>query len=175
MHLGRPDLIVELVAPKGAAASEGTREVVVTALDFHIAPFIRYRLSDAVTRGPDPCPCGFPLPTLSHIEGRTIDYLELPDGRSIHPYRILGPTLPAAPWVRQYQLVQEAPDRIVLRLAPLFDLGDDERRRLSEAVTPVLGPGVRFQIEIVSRIPRGASGKSRPIVSLVERHSTKSA
>lgn len=175
MHLGTPDLIVELVAPSSSAAPEGTREVVVTALDLYAAPFIRYRLTDAVTRGPDPCPCGCALPTLSHIEGRTIDYLELPDGRSIHPYRILGPTLPAAPWVRQYQLVQEAPDRIVLRLAPQIDLGDEDRRRLIEAVVPALGPGVRFQIEIVPRIPRAAGGKSRPIVSLVEPTPTKPA
>jgi phenylacetate-CoA ligase len=166
MHLGRSDLLVELVAPVRAAAHESTCEVVVTALDFYAAPFIRYRLSDAVTPGPDPCPCGRSLPTLSYIEGRTIDYLELPDGRSIHPYRILGPTLLAAPCVRQYQLVQEAPDRIVLRLAVQIDLAADERRRLTEAVVETLGPGVGFQIEIVPRISRGSGGKSRPIVSL---------
>ncbi|HET6362729.1 MAG TPA: hypothetical protein VFH11_11840 [Gemmatimonadota bacterium] len=170
MHLGRPDLIVELVSPK-RPAPEGAREIVVTALEFQVAPFIRYRLSDVVVPGPAPCPCGSPLPTLARIDGRTIDYLELPDGRSIHPYRILGPTIRAAPWVRQYQLLQEAPDRIVLRLAPQIALADDERRRLSDAVVPVLGPGVRFQIDVVSRIARGAGGKSRPIVSLVERPS----
>ena len=170
MHLGRPDLIVELVSPR-RLAPEGAREIVVTALEFHAAPFIRYHLRDTVTPGPSVCPCGCPLPTLARIDGRTIDYLELPDGRSIHPYRILGPTIRAAPWVRQYQLLQEAPDRIVLRLAPRIVLADEERRRLVDAVVPVLGPGVRFQIDVVSRIARDASGKSRPIVSLVERPS----
>jgi phenylacetate-CoA ligase len=167
MHLGRSDLIVELVPPAGSAA-EGAREIVVTALNFLAAPFIRYRLSDAVTPGPDACPCGASLPTLAGIEGRTIDYLELPDGRAIHPYRILGPTIRAAPRVRQYQLLQEAPDRIVLQLAPRNSLADDERRRLVEAVIPVLGGGVGFRIDIVPRIAGGASGKSRPVVSLAE-------
>ena len=170
MHLGRPDLIVELVAPKGPAP-EGAREIVVTALDFHAAPFIRYRVSDAVIPGPGACPCGSPLPTLARIDGRTIDYLELPDGRSVHPYRILGPTLRSAPWVRQYQLVQEATDRIVLRLAPRIALPDDQRRRLLEDAGPALGPDVRFRIEIVPRIAGGAGGKSRPVVSLVQRPS----
>ena len=170
MHLGRPDLIVELVYPKGPAP-EVAREILVTALEFRAAPFIRYRLSDAVTPGPSACPCGAAFPTLARIDGRTIDYLELPDGRSIHPYRILGPTIRAAPWVRQYQLLQEAPDRIVLRLAPRIDLAEEERRRLVDAMVPVLGTGVRFQIDVVSRIARGAGGKSRPIVSLVERSS----
>lgn len=169
MHLGTPDLIVELVAPSVPAAPEGTREVVVTTLDFHAAPFIRYRLTDAVTPGPDPCPCGFASPTLTHIEGRTIDYFEVADGRSVHPYRILGPTLAVAPWVRQYQLVQEAPDRILLRLTPEIDLDDDQRRQIEDAAAPVLGPNIQFQIEIVSRIPRSAGGKSRPILSLADR------
>lgn len=175
MHLGRPDLIVELVAPSTPNAPEGTCEIVVTALDFYAAPFIRYHLTDAVTRGPDPCPCGSGLPTIACIEGRTIDYLELPDGRAIHPYRILGPVLPSTPWVRQYQLVQEAPDRIVLRLAARIDPDADERRRLSDAVVPVLGPGIRFLIEVVPRIAPGPGGKARPVVPLHERRPAKPA
>ncbi|HYO45750.1 MAG TPA: hypothetical protein VEY33_03575 [Gemmatimonadota bacterium] len=169
MHLGTPDLIVELVAPSLPPAPEGTREVVVTTLDFYAAPLIRYRLKDAVTPGPDPCPCGSAFPTLTHIEGRTIDYFEVADGRSIHPYRILGPTLAVAPWVRQYQLVQVAPDQIVLRLTPEIDLDDDQRRRIEDVAAPVLGPDIRFRIETVSRIPRSAGGKSRPILSLADR------
>jgi phenylacetate-CoA ligase len=175
MHLGRPDLIVELVAPSTPNAPAGTCEIVVTALDFYAAPFIRYHLTDAVTRGPDPCPCGSGLPTIACIEGRTIDYLELPDGRAIHPYRILGPVLPSTPWVRQYQLVQEAPDRIVLRLAARIDPDADERRRLSDAVVPVLGPGIRFLIEVVPRIAPGPGGKARPVVPLHERRPAKPA
>ena len=169
LHLGRPDLVVELVPPADPTAAPGAREVVVTALDFLAAPFVRYRLSDLVMPGPAPCPCGSGHPTITRIEGRTIDYLELPDGRAIHPYRILGPTLPTTPWVRQYQLIQEAPDRIVLRLAPWIDLADDERRRLSDAVSPELGPGIGFRIEVVPRIARGPSGKARPVVPLAAR------
>ncbi len=44
-----------------------------------------------------------------------IDYFPLPDGRLLHPYEIVsrlvwGP----AEWLRQYQLVQERRDRVVL-------------------------------------------------------------
>ena len=61
------------------------------------------------------------------------------------------------------------PDRIVLRLAPRIDLAEEERRRLVDAMVPVLGAGVRFRIDVVSGIARGAGGKSRPIVSLLDR------
>jgi phenylacetate-CoA ligase len=170
MHLGQPGLVVEVLGGDGRPVGAGdTGEVVVTALDFHAAPFIRYRLTDVVTRGPEPCPCGEPAPTLAHIEGRTIDYFEMPDGRTLHPYRILGPAIAVAPPVRQYQLVQEARDRIVLKLVCDEPLDEEGRRRLRESVEPLLGPGVGFRIETVPSIPVNPSGKSRPVLSLVGR------
>ena len=169
MHLSAPDSIVEILTPDGRPAEEGEiGEVVVTALGFFAAPFIRYRLRDEVTRGSETCPCGAGFPTIAQIEGRSIDYFEMPDGRSLHPYRILGPALAAAPWIRQYQLVQESPHRIVLRLVRDGPLDEADRRRLRNTVDPLLGPGVRFRVEAVPRIASSASGKLRPIVSLVE-------
>lgn len=162
-HLGRPDLIVEVVAGAVPTAPD-TGEIVVTALGFSTAPFIRYRLTDSVTPGPYGCPCGHPVATLARIEGRTIDYFELPDGRAIHPYRILAPLLGAAPWIRQYQLVQEAPDRIVLRHVPLEGGGPLSGQELREAVAGMLGPDVRFEVEAVPRIGAAEGGKPRPIV-----------
>ncbi len=169
MHLGRSDLLVEVLDHDGRPVEvSGSGEIVVTALDSFAAPLIRYRLTDVVTRGPDACPCGRAGPTLTHIEGRSIDYFEMADGRRIHPYRILGPTLAAAPWIRQYQLVQETRERIVLRCVPHGPVDDEAGRGLSKAVAPLLGPGVDFRVESVARIPPGAGGKVRAILSLVE-------
>ena len=169
MHLGRPDLLVEVLDSVGRPVeASGTGEIVVTALDSFAAPLIRYRLTDVVTRGPEDCPCGRAAPTLAHIEGRSIDYFEMADGRRIHPYRILSPTLAAAPWIRQYQLVQESQERIVLRYVAQETQDDEARRGLSMAVAPLLGPGVDFRVESVSWIPRTHRGKTRAILSLVE-------
>lgn len=169
MHFGRPDLIVEVLDAAGRpVGAMETGEIVVTALDFFAAPLVRYRLTDVVTRGPDTCPCGRGGPTLTHIDGRSIDYFEMPDGRRVHPYRILSPTLAAAPWIRQYQLVQESRERIVLRCVPSEPVDDEARLGLSRAVAPLLGPGVGFRVEAVSRIPPGAGGKTRAILSLVD-------
>jgi phenylacetate-CoA ligase len=169
MHVSSPESIVEILTPDNRPAEEGeTGEVVVTALDFFAAPFIRYRLKDLATRGAAACPCGVRSPTIAHIDGRSIDYFEMPDGRYLHPYRILGPALAAAPWVRQYQLVQETRHRIVLRLVREGPLDEAERRRLRSTVDSLLGPDVRFWVEAVPRIAASPGGKPRPIVSLVE-------
>jgi phenylacetate-CoA ligase len=169
MHFGRPDLILEILDAEGRPVGAGeSGEIVVTALDSFAAPLVRYRLTDVVTRGPDACPCGRAGPTLTHVDGRSIDYFEMPDGRRVHPYRILGPTLAAAPWIRQYQLIQESRERIVLRCVSAERVDDEAYRGLSRAVAPLLGPGVGFRIEAVSRIPPAAGGKTRAILSLVE-------
>jgi phenylacetate-CoA ligase len=169
MHISSPGSIVEILTPDNRPAEEGeTGEVVVTALDFFAAPFIRYRLKDLATRGAAACPCGARIPTIAHIDGRSIDYFEMPDGRYLHPYRILGPALAAAPWIRQYQLVQESRHRIVLRLVREGPLEEAEGRRLRSTVDSLLGPDVRFRVEAVPRIAATPGGKSRPIVSLVE-------
>lgn len=168
MHLGRTDLIVEIVESEREAVPTGTGEIVVTALDFLAAPFIRYRLTDTVTPGPDDCPCGRAGPTLTCIEGRTIDYFELPDGRSIHPYRILGPLLGAAPWIRRYQLVQKSREWIVLRYVARDDATPMAKRNLERFVARELGPEVRFEVEAVAGIEPDEGGKSRPIISRVE-------
>jgi phenylacetate-CoA ligase len=74
MHVSSPGSIVELLTPDNLPAEEGeTGEVVVTALDFFAAPFIRYRLKDLATRGAATCPCGVRSPTIAHIDGRSID------------------------------------------------------------------------------------------------------
>lgn len=173
MHLVSPGSIVEILGADGRPAEASqTGEVVVTALGFLAAPLIRYRQGDLVICGPEACPCGASHPTLAHIEGRTIDYFEMPDGRSLHPYRILGPALSAAPWIRQYQLVQETRDRIVLRFVRAGPLEDGEKRQLRKTVAALLGPDVRFHVEAVSSIPASANGKLRPVLSLVERRAT---
>ena len=83
-----------------------------------------------------------------------IDYFPLPDGRLLHPYEIVsrlvwGP----AEWLRQYQLVQERRDRVVL-YAVVADPASAERlEEVERTVRPALGHGVEFVITLVDRIP----------------------
>ena len=81
-------------------------------------PFIRYRLNDMVTKGPDTCPCGMPFSTILAIHGRATDYLRLPGGRWLHHLELIGPMFGTGDWIRRFQFVQEREDRVVLQLVP---------------------------------------------------------
>lgn len=167
-HTCDDGLIIE-VLHEGRPAEPGERgEVVATNLHAYSMPFIRYRLGDAAIRGDQGCACGQPFSTIRSIQGRMIDYFPLPDGRMIHPYQILSSFISGGDsWIRQYQLLQERRDRIVLRVLPVQVPEPQYIARLEQSVRPLLGPGVEFQVQLVDALPLEHTGKFRPSRSLV--------
>ncbi|HEX2218412.1 MAG TPA: AMP-binding protein [Gemmatimonadales bacterium] len=166
LHTCDDGVLVEVLRD-GQPVEPGERgEVVVTNLHAYAMPFIRYRIGDLATRG-GACGCGLPFAAIGEIQGRMLDYFPLPDGRVLHPYEIVrllvwGP----GEWLRQYQLVQERTDRVVLYAVA----GEPVAARLeavTRAVRPLLGPAVEFEIRLVERIPVESTGKLRPSRSLV--------
>jgi phenylacetate-CoA ligase len=142
--------------------------VVVTNLHSYAMPFIRYRLADVATRGAEQCACGRPFATIRSLRGRMIDYFPLPDGRVLHPYQILDSFMPEVePWIRQYQMVQDLPNRIVLSLVPTAAPATPVDHQITRKVRPLLGPSVEFQIRLCDEIPLGPGGKFRHSRSLI--------
>jgi len=168
LHTSDDTVIVE-VLKDGRPAAPGERgEVVGTNLYSFAMPFIRYRLGDIVTKGFETCRCGQTFSTIRAIQGRMLDYFPLPGGRVIHPYEITIPhILGAAPWIRQYQLIQEQEDRIILRAVPSTTPTPQELARLEESVINFLGQDVEFRVVLVPEIQIEPSGKFRISRSLV--------
>jgi phenylacetate-CoA ligase len=134
-------------------------------------PFIRYRLGDIATRGERHPNCSQPFSSIRSIQGRMIDYFPLPDGRVIHPYQILSSFIGGRDgWIRQYQLLQEREDLIVLRVQPAQAPDSEHLVALEQSVVSLLGPTVDFRVQLVDDLPLEESGKFRASRSLV--HST---
>jgi phenylacetate-CoA ligase len=169
LHLCDDGAIVEILRGDRPAAPGETGEVVATGLHAFAMPFIRYRLGDLVTRGPEPCPCGAPFATLAGIRGRVLDGVSLPGGRLVHPFEIatkfVGDPDPDC-WVRRYRIVQERPERIALQLVPARAPSPDELDRVRRGVSSVLGPGVELRIDLVPAIAGAPGGKFRLVTRL---------
>jgi phenylacetate-CoA ligase len=163
------DAVILEVLREGQAVAPGEEgEVVVTNLHAYAMPFIRYRLADVVTRGPDRCSCGLPFATIGAIHGRMIDYFTLPDGRRVHPYRLLENVLPSGDaWIRQYQFQQDQPNRIVMQVVAGRPMTAEVENQIAQRVRPLLGAGVEFQVRMVDNIPLEPGGKYRHSRSLV--------
>jgi phenylacetate-CoA ligase len=167
LHTCDDGVLVEVLQGDRAAEPGERGEVVVTNLHAYAMPFLRYRIGDLATRAGS-CGCGLPFGSIGEIQGRMIDYFPLADGRLLHPYEIVsrlvwGP----GEWLRQYQLVQERRDRVVLYAVTNGPASAERVAEIDRTVRPLLGPAVEFELQVVERIPVESTGKLRPSRSLV--------
>jgi phenylacetate-CoA ligase len=167
-HVWAPGVALEVLVDGRPAAPGETGEVVVTSLRAFAMPFIRYRLGDLVVQGDEACACGAPFATIREIRGRMLDYVELGDGRRLHSYAVSQPLLDdAGAWLGQYQLTQEARDRLRLSIVPMREPTPAELDRVRRTLGALLGPEVTVDIRLVAAIPLGDNGKFRVVRSLV--------
>lgn len=166
LHTCDDAVIVEILRD-GEPVQEGEQgEVVVTGLFSKTMPFIRYRTGDIATRGADSCPCGQPFSTLAAVVGRTADYFQLPDGRTIQPFSILDPVMVYDDaWIDQHQLAQVASDRILLRVRLRREPRPGEIQILIAAAKKAVSPA-RFEMEFVDGFELHPSGKFRSYLGL---------
>lgn len=140
----------------GRAAGPGEEgELVGTALHSWAMPFLRYRQGDLVTRGTRPG-------TLARIQGRVMDRFELVNGRSLHPYALEIPILEHLPDLQQFQIVQERPEYLRIRVVLPGGGGAERIGALERRLAAEVGAGMVVAIQRVESIPAGANGKFRP-------------
>lgn len=165
LHLTHEHLLVEVVNPDGTRAPDGGEgEVVVTDLYNYGMPFIRYRTGDRAIAGFARCPCGRGLPLLRGIVGRTMDTLTTPDGRLISG-ALFPHLLKDFPSVRRFQVIQDQPDHIELRVVAGDGWDGRDAKAVDRIVRESLGPHVRFDLTKVDDIPLTGAGKLRVVVN----------
>ncbi len=150
---------------------EPSHTVLLTNLANRVQPVIRYDLGDSVIAKPEPCACGSPLPAI-RAEGRHDDVLALTtaDGRTVSLLPLALTTIVEdAANVHHFQIVQQGPARLALRLDPC----DASQRKIAwhaaaKALHRYLAEQSLANIEVVfdrhSPIPDPRSGKLREVI-----------
>jgi phenylacetate-CoA ligase len=165
LHLTMENLLVEILDDDGRPAAPGAEgNVVVTDLFNYGMPFIRYANGDRAVAGWGKCSCGRGLPLLRRVVGRRLDVLHTPDGRRV-PGEFFPHLLKDHAAVKSFQVVQDAPDRIELRVVADGRLTHETRRQILTEIRQVLGDAVRFDLLLVDDIPLTASGKLQVVVN----------
>jgi phenylacetate-CoA ligase len=165
-HVNAEWLVVEICdGTDPAGPPEGT--ILITSLYNRGMPLLRYRVGDMGRTLHGGCACGRGLPLIQPTVGRTVDHVRLPGGGQVSPYTLTC-SVENVPGLRQYQIVQETKDRVVVRVIPNGELDQGARELLREALGPSL-PGIEVRVEIVQSLPREPSGKFRVVRSDVSR------
>lgn len=138
-------------------------ELVVTALQNHAMPFIRYRIGDRGTLSGETCSCGRGFPLLSKISGRRVDCFWTAEGNIIpgeYFIYLLAVHLHNNP-ISKYQVIQESYTslrfRLVLRTGN--QLPRDIQHEIEDKTRLIMGEKCRMSFEYVTDIPPSPSGK----------------
>ncbi|MFC2105037.1 hypothetical protein ACFLRV_00045 [Candidatus Bipolaricaulota bacterium] len=180
MHVNRNTCVVEVLDDRGEPVSSGEEGVVVVTNLFNTTmPFIRYALGDRSTllgNVSAQCRCRHRGQTIQPPSGRADDFIILPDRRRISPRTIDDLVYLACAAdgldgcftrsMRDYQVVQESPTRIVVRfltddIAPAV-VGDVLATHLG-----TLHPDLECDVISVAEMEAMNSGKRKRVISHV--------
>ena len=160
LHVCGSIVLLEILKDGRTALPGEEGEVVATALHSFAMPFIRYRLGDVATQGPEHCPCGGSTSgTIQGVIGRTADYLLLKDGEKAHPFRVIRALGDDFSWIRRYQVVQRSIDEIEIRLVTAHRPDQSELTRVGQRIEKALGYKAKVKLEIADQIQLGPHGK----------------
>jgi phenylacetate-CoA ligase len=126
LHVSALTYRFELLRADGTPCGPGELgEVVLTSLVNYAMPLIRYRIGDMAEWAEQPCSCGRAWPLLRAVQGRVTDNFVAGDGTLVHGayFRHL---FFFRDWIRKFQIVQEAQDRVRFRIV-LRTPGEDPR------------------------------------------------
>jgi phenylacetate-CoA ligase len=166
-HVMTDNAVVEIVDEHGRATPVGERgRVLVTSLNNYAMPFIRYAIGDIAIAGAQSS-CGFPLPTIARIEGRTRSAFTFGDGTRIWPRGWLAREMQAFVPFRQYQMVQLDHERIEFRYVPDGSGRPPDLAGLNDYARRMMHPSAQMSLRAMDVLPRGPSGKFEDFISLV--------
>jgi phenylacetate-CoA ligase len=142
------------------ATSSDEGEAITTSFAKRGQLFIRYRLGDIAAWDQRPDDGG--LPILADVVGRVEDVVQAPDGR--RTTRFNG-VFAGVAGVREAQVVQEARDRLTIRVVPSPSYGEETVHEIINRVHQRLTTAMHVEVEPVDTIPRTAAGKFQAVIN----------
>ena len=159
--------VIEVEGPDGGASLVGEGPFLVTDLDNHALPMIRYRNGDAGALAPPGCACGRSLGRITRVDGRVNDVLYTTSGAAISG--VIGThTFKMVDGVEQFQIVQRRRGQVTIDIvrqagyAPAI-----EEPKIDRIFRQHLGRDAEIEIRYVESIPRTAAGKARFMINEV--------
>jgi phenylacetate-CoA ligase len=135
-------------------------------------PLLRYEVGDLVEvrEVEEDCPCGRAMPRVRRILGRQEDVIVRPDGKIVTGLFLVWDQVPG---IAQGQMIQEAIDRLRVRVARAPDYSPRSEHDLLRLLRRFVGPAMRIELESVApQALRPAGGKFRTVISPVARRFT---
>ncbi len=165
MHVDSERGVMEVIDENGHQIDDGEGRILATTLYNYAMPFIRYETEDIGALTADSCPCGRGYRLLSELVGKSVDVLITPEGTHVHGW-FFATVLEHAKGVREYQVVQETIDTVMIRIVPDDGFDSHEMDSIRNHVREI-SAGWNVEFILVDRIDRTQAGKYKYIVNRV--------
>lgn len=163
MHVDTERGIMEVVDAHGDQLEDGEGTILATTLHNYSMPLIRYDTGDIGRIANSECPCGRRQRLLTEIVGRSVDILTTPEGMKVHGWFFLYVLWEFGQGIREYQVVQEKLDKILIKVVPRANFDREALDKIAEAIRRKSERWI-IDFEIVDKIERTASGKHKFIM-----------
>jgi phenylacetate-CoA ligase len=159
-------------APVLSEIGEVSRMVITDLLN-DTMPLIRYDIED-IARSHEPVQVTKDLwcATITDLQGKQADILQLPDGRTVTPFQVLGAIRDHLPHA-QYRFIEISTERYILQYRPGVGFSPENIDKVISVVKEILGSDCKILPQEVSSIEREPSGKLRPLINLCNVSETK--
>lgn len=163
LHLAVENAVVEICRDGKPLPAGESGDVIATDLFSYAMPIIRYQVGDVATYATSACSCGRGLPLIASVQGRVSDFLIGSGGRRIHG-EFFSHIFWETPWVKQFQVVQDSLEEIVVKIVPDGEPPEVELAEIQKLAQEQAGPECRVRLELVNEIPVGPMGKRKFII-----------
>lgn len=136
------DIRAEILDENGEALDGGSGRLVITTARNAAMPLMRYETGDIAEICSQRCPCGRPTPRIVKLIGRQMKNFILSCGKEASPSN-LHTVFTHFP-IEEIQFIQEAPDRLCVRLQERETIDDS---RLTEFICAALGANIQIDID----------------------------
>jgi len=169
MHISDENMHVEILDGERVCEPGEIGEIVVTELNNYAMPLIRYRTGDFGTLAAGTCKCGRTLGILEGLHGRAYDMVRTHSGQSFHGefmIYIFEDIKRRQPGIRQFQVIQEALDKFLVRIVPESGYGPHIENEITNQIRSHVDSDAIVIFEKAKVIKRSPSGKMRLIVGM---------
>lgn len=171
MHITSENMIVEILDENGSKVVDGVvGEIVVTELNNHLMPLIRYQMKDFGSITKDKCSCGRNLPILKDIQGRAYDILYNCAGDAFHGeffLYMLEDLKKENVIINGFQIEQTQENNLSIRLVAKDKDYSLAVNYLSKRIKETFSSDVQLKFFSVGSIEREKSGKLRVVKRVI--------
>lgn len=161
-HINEDEIVCEILNEDRPALPGKIGDIVLTDLRNHAMPLIRYRIHDRGRLLSGNCRCGRTFSLMQPVAGRASEYIRLPGGEKISPYRFTT-AIEKFEGLLQYQLIQQSETDIIIQMIIEKRSGTDTSMKIEQTIKNITKGLMQVSVQKTDRIFPEENGKFKVV------------